>query len=61
VTEAKVGHWCQGIAFNKDSKTILVQCMVENEIMVFNFDGKKLTAKPSIKVTGPAGIRTAEK
>jgi hypothetical protein len=28
---------------------------------VFNFDGKKLTAKPSIKVTGPAGIRTAEK
>jgi DNA-binding beta-propeller fold protein YncE len=61
VAEAKVGHWCQGIAFNKDSKTILVQCMVENEILVFNFDGKKLTAKPSIKVTGPAGIRTAEK
>lgn len=61
VAEAKVGHWCQGIAFNKDSKTILVQCMVENEILVFSFDGKKLTAKPSIKVTGPAGIRTAEK
>ena len=61
VTEAKVGHWCQGIAFSKDSKTILMQCMVENEIMVFNFDGKKLTSKPAIKVMGPAGIRTAEK
>jgi DNA-binding beta-propeller fold protein YncE len=61
VTETKVGHWCQGIAFSKDSKTILVQCMVENEIMVFNFDGKKLTPKPGIKINGPAGIRTAEK
>ncbi|WP_424626958.1 beta-propeller fold lactonase family protein [Bradyrhizobium sp. SYSU BS000235] len=61
VTEAKVGHWCQGIAFSKDSKTVLVQCMVENEIMVFDFDGKTLTPKPAIKVTGPAGIRTAEK
>ena len=61
VAEAKVGHWCQGIAFSKDNKTVLVQCMVENEIMVFGFDGKKLTAKPSIKATGPAGIRTAER
>lgn len=60
VTETKVGHWCQGIAFSKDSKTILVQCMVENEIMVFNFDGEKLTSKPGIKINGPAGIRTAE-
>lgn len=61
VAEAKVGHWCQGIVFSKDNKTILVQCMVENEIMVFGFDGKKLTPKPSIKAMGPAGIRTAEK
>ena len=61
VTEAKVGKWCQGIVFSKDNKTILVQCMVENEIFVFDFDGKTLTPKPSIKVTGPAGIRTAEK
>lgn len=61
VTEAKVGHWCQGIVFSKDNKTILVQCMVENEIMVFGFDGKKLTPKAPIKATGPAGIRTAER
>lgn len=61
VADAKVGHWCQGIVFSKDNKTILVQCMVENEILVFNFDGKKLTPRPSIKVPGPAGIRTAEK
>ena len=61
VTEAKVGKWCQGIVFSKDNKTILVQCMVENEILVFGFDGKTLTQKPPIKVTGPAGMRTAEK
>jgi hypothetical protein len=39
----------------------LVQCMVENEIMVFDFDGKALKPAGSIKVgAGPAAIRTAE-
>jgi hypothetical protein len=34
--------------------------MVENEIMVFGFDGKTLTPKDPIKLkAGPAGIRTA--
>ncbi len=60
VAEAKVGHWCQGPAWNRDGKTLLVQCMVENEIMVFGFDGKALTPKAAIKTsTGPAGIGTA--
>src|SRR5439155_11643912 len=35
VTEAKIGHWCQGIVWSKDSKTVLVQCMVESEIATF--------------------------
>jgi DNA-binding beta-propeller fold protein YncE len=43
VTEAKIGHWCQGIAWSKDSKTVLAQCMVEDEIATFTFDGKTLT------------------
>ena len=43
VAEARIGHWCQGIAWSKDSKTILAQCMVENEIATFTFDGKTLT------------------
>ena len=61
VTEAKIGHWCQGIAWSKDSKTILVQCMVENEIATFTFDGKALTrAAPIAMKVSPAGIRTAE-
>ena len=34
--------------------------MVEKQIDVFEFDGTKLTRKPSIKVPGgPASIRTA--
>lgn len=61
VTEAKIGHWCQGIAWSKNSRTILVQCMVENEIAAFSFDGTTLTklAPIAMKVS-PAGIRTAE-
>lgn len=63
VTDAKVGHWCQGAAWSRNNKTLLVQCAVEKEIMVLAFDGKRLkaTGKP-IKVNGvPAGIRTVEK
>ena len=62
VAEAPVGHWCQGAAWSKDSKTILVQCMVEKEILAFKFDGaERLEKAGSIKVNGgPAGIRTAE-
>jgi DNA-binding beta-propeller fold protein YncE len=61
VTEAKIGHWCQGIAWTKDSKTVLVQCMVENEIAAFAFDGKTLTKSAPIAMkVSPAGIRTAE-
>jgi DNA-binding beta-propeller fold protein YncE len=61
VTEAKVGHWCQGVAWSKDSKTVLAQCMVENEIATFTFDGKTLTKTTPIAIkAGPAGIRTAE-
>lgn len=60
ITEAKVGHSCQGSAWNKSSDTILVQCTGEQEILVFHFDGKTLTPSGSIKVNGrPSGIRTA--
>jgi DNA-binding beta-propeller fold protein YncE len=61
LTEAKIGHWCQGLAWSKDNHTLLAQCMVEKEIMVFSFDGKELKPAGSIKLNaGPAGIRTAE-
>jgi DNA-binding beta-propeller fold protein YncE len=61
LTEAKVGHWCQGLGWSKGNRTLLVQCMVEKEIMVLSFDGKELKPAGSIKLNaGPAGIRTAE-
>ena len=61
VTEAKIGHWCQGIVWSKDSSKLLVQCMVENEIATFAFDGKTLTrTEPIAMKVSPAGIRTAE-
>jgi DNA-binding beta-propeller fold protein YncE len=61
LTEAKVGHSCQGLAWSKGNRTLLVQCMVQNEIMAFSFDGKELKPAGTIKVNaGPAAIRTAE-
>ena len=43
VAEAPVGKWCQGIAWSKNSKTVVTQCMVEEEIQVFQLAG--ITAK----------------
>lgn len=64
LTEAPIGKWCQGIAWSKDSKTVLAQCMVEEEIHAFRLSGitsKSLQKVGSIKTKGgPAGIRTAE-
>ena len=59
VTEAPIGHWCQGAGWNKASTLILMQCIVEKELAMFKFDGKTLTPAGAIKVTGgPAGIGT---
>ena len=60
VAEARVSPWCQGVAWSNDERTVVIQCMIEKQIEVFEFDGKKLTRKPSIKMSGgPASIRTA--
>jgi DNA-binding beta-propeller fold protein YncE len=59
VAEARVGHWCQGAAWSRDAKTVLVQCAVEREIQVFSFDGRALTPGTALAVGGgPSGIRT---
>jgi DNA-binding beta-propeller fold protein YncE len=62
--ELPIGKWCQGIAWSSNSKTLLAQCMVEEEITVVRFSGlsgRSLQKVSTIKVTGgPAGIRTAE-
>lgn len=62
VAETQIGRWCQGVAWSADARTILAQCAVEREIRTFGFDGRRLAAGPSIKVSGgPSGIRTAQK
>ncbi len=61
VTEARTGGWGQGIAWSKDGKTLLVQCMVEQRLDVFTFDGKRLKLRTRLAMpAGPAAIRTAE-
>jgi len=63
-SELPIGRWCQGIAWSANGKTLLVQCMVEEEINVIRFSGlagRSLQKVGSIKTKGgPAGIRTAE-
>ena len=62
VSEGKVGHWCQGVVWSKDGKTLVVQCMIERELQVLAFDGKEVKPVSAIKVKGgPAGIATAQK
>src|SRR6266545_4900338 len=62
-TAAWIGRWAQGIAFSSDSRTILVQNMVEKEIWVLQWDGTVLKdTRQRIKTNGgPAAIRTASK
>jgi DNA-binding beta-propeller fold protein YncE len=62
--ELAIGKWCRGVAWSNNSRTLLVQCMVEEEITVVRFSGltgRSLQKVGTIKVNGgPAGIRTAE-
>lgn len=59
VTEAKVGVWCQDAAWNGKSNLVLIQCMAEEEIQMFRFDGKSLQKAGAIKVRGgPSGFAT---
>jgi DNA-binding beta-propeller fold protein YncE len=61
VAEARIGHWCQGVAW-AGLATVLAQCMVEREIEVFTFDGRTLTRRTAIRVNGgPAGIRVVQR
>lgn len=62
--ELPIGKWCQGIVWASNSRSLLVQCMVEEEILVVRYSGltgRSLQKVGSIKTKGgPAGIRTAE-
>jgi DNA-binding beta-propeller fold protein YncE len=62
--ELSIGKWCQGVVWSANSKTLLVQSMVEEEITVVRFSGltgKSLQKAGTIKTKGgPAAIRTSE-
>jgi len=60
VAQTKVGHWCQGAAFSKNNKTVVIQCMVEKNLQAFKFDGHSLKPAGSVPLSGGgAGLRTA--
>lgn len=60
VADAPIGRWSQGIAFSRDGRTVLVQNMVERNIMVFGWDGQKLTPGQPLPIgSGPAAIMTS--
>ena len=59
VAQSHVGHWCQGAAWNRAATVLLAQCMADNEIELFRFDGKRLKPAGTIPADGPAGIATA--
>jgi DNA-binding beta-propeller fold protein YncE len=62
ITETKVGHWCQGMAWSRNNKTVVIQCMVEKNLQVYSFNGKSLKAAGTVPLSGGgAGLRTAER
>ena len=63
-SEIAIGRWCEGVAWSRNSRTLLVQCTADQEISVIRFTGltgRSLQKTSSIKTKGgPAAIRTAE-
>jgi len=60
VADVPTGHWCQGTAWSRDAKKIVVQCMADRNIRVFTFDGTSVTPAGQLPIDGgPAGIRVA--
>lgn len=62
VGEIRTGHWTQGVAFSRDSKTIAVTNMIEKDVQILQWDGSTLRdTGQRIKLKGaPAAIRTAK-
>jgi DNA-binding beta-propeller fold protein YncE len=50
ITDAQLGHACQGAVWSDDGKRLLVQCSVERDIRVYDFDGKAVTERPDMAV-----------
>ncbi len=58
LADVPTGHWCQGTAWSRDGKRLVVQCMADRNIRTFSFDGKSVTPAGLLAIDGgPAGIR----
>lgn len=61
VAEAPIGQWSQGAAWSADSRRLLVQNMVGDDIQVFAFENGALREIGVLAMpASPASIRTAE-
>jgi hypothetical protein len=62
VAKADSCHWAQGATWSQDGKLILQQCAAERQIMVYRFDGKKLTQDKAATIqfqSRPGSIATS--
>jgi DNA-binding beta-propeller fold protein YncE len=61
LSEERIGRWSQGAAFSRDSKTLVVQNMVERDLMVFRIELDQLRdSLHRVKLSGGgAAIGTA--
>ncbi|MCZ8314421.1 YncE family protein [Phreatobacter sp.] len=61
IAEAPIGQWSQGAAWSADSRRLLVQNMVGDDIQVFAFENGALREIGVLAMpASPASIRTAE-
>ncbi len=51
VAEAETGQWCQGAAWSRDSRQILLQCALKKQIEVYRFDGAGLERDAAATLT----------
>jgi DNA-binding beta-propeller fold protein YncE len=63
ITDARLGHACQGVVWSDDGKRLLVQCSVERDIRTFDFDGKALTERPeaALPMVSRPGVMVTDK
>jgi len=63
IADAQLGHACQGAVWSDDGKRLLVQCSVERDIRVFDFDGKALSERPeaALKMESRPGAMVTSK
>jgi DNA-binding beta-propeller fold protein YncE len=63
ITDGQIGHACQGVVWSEDGKRLLVQCSVERDIRVLDFDGNTLTQRPeaTIKMVSRPGVMVTSK